>query len=152
MENIKLKLTLTSDNIHVLLQDLQHMNGSDREKLIPDYPKLMDVVADRFSEDALKYGHDLLSDAQKNTCARHDPDTALRIVPNEVITTETLEYWKSDSPDTYGYFLEQLHPECPDCNEPLEYESLTEDFRCCCGSVISVAEVEEGLKTKGRER
>ncbi len=145
MENIELKLTLTSDNVRILLQVLQYINGTDREKLLPDYPKLMDVIADRFSEDALKYGHDLLSDAQKNTCARHDPDIALRYVPNEVLTVETLEYWKSDSPDTYGYFLEQLHPECPDCNEPLEYESLTEDFRCCCGSVRSITEVEDLL-------
>ena len=146
MKNIELKIVLTVDNIHGLLQALQHIKSSDREKLVPDYTKLMDAIADHFYEDALKYGYDLLSDAQKNTCARHDPDVALRYVPNDVITVETLEYWKSDSPDTYGYFLEQLHPECPDCKEPIEYESITENFRCCCGwENRSVKEVEDLL-------
>ena len=145
MKKLELKIIITGDNVRAVLRVLRHLMYSDRKKLIPEWDKLLNGISDRFSEDALKHGSSILSDAQKNICARHDPDVALRYVPNEVLTVDTLDYWKSDSPDTYGYFLEDLAPECPDCNEPLEYESLTGDFRCCCGSVRSITEVEDLL-------
>jgi len=123
----------------------------DAVKLVSFPEETFEELVRQFPEEALVYGNSILTDAQFNECARHDPDIALQHAGKGVLTEDTLQYWKEESPATYGYFLETEHPVCPVCNSELEYSSCWDIFLCSegCGEKVRVSVVEKQLIDRG---
>ena len=144
---MKIAFDITRGNVHILLVAMSEAGRKCGNYFRAHYGKEISEIAREYPRDALKYGYELLSNEDFNFCARKEPDIGLRYVPHGVLNEETLEYWRDESPDTYGNWLEEELRErgsaCSNCKTEFLYDSCDGHLICEEGCrVLTVADAE----------